>query len=133
MRQYARRQTAALLAKLGREIARAARDGSPEAIHDVRVAIRRLSRCLKVFAQFYPGSSWKKAREELSDLLHAAGAVRDRDIGIELLRKAGIARRSPVFAKLEAERVKLHDEFVAEVRGWHDRKAVEKWRTRLGV
>jgi CHAD domain-containing protein len=133
MRQYVRRQTAALLGKLEREIARAAGDHSPDAIHDVRVAIRRLSRCLRVFAQFYPGQSWKKARAELAVLLHAAGAVRDRDIAVELLAKAGIAKRSVIFAKLDAERTKLHDEFVAEVRLWHSRKAVAQWRTRLKV
>jgi CHAD domain-containing protein len=133
MRQYVRRQTAALLENLKREIARAPADHSPDAIHDVRVAIRRLSRCLKVFAQFYPGQSWKKARAELSVLLHAAGAVRDRDIAIELLAKAGIARRSVIFSKLEAERARLHDEFVAEVRRWHSRKVVQQWRMRLKV
>jgi len=133
MRQYARRQTAALLSKLGREIARAAGDASPDAIHDVRVAIRRLSRCLRVFAQFYPRQSWKKARAELSELLHAAGAVRDRDIALELLAKAAIPRRSPIYAKLHAERAKAREEFVAEVRGWDERKAVELWRTRLDV
>src|ERR1051326_5383177 len=84
MRDFVQRQTTDLLAKLSAEIERAAGDRDPDAIHDLRVAIRRLSRCLRVFSQFYPGRSWKKARAQLSELMHAAGAVRDRDIALEL-------------------------------------------------
>ena len=130
---YVRQQTAARLSKLAQEIDRAADDATPDAIHDLRVSIRRLSRCLRAFAQFYPGRSWKKARAELSDLLHSAGEVRDRDIALEMLAKAGIARRSVIVAKLEAQRVKAHIELVDEIRRWRDRKITGKWRSRLEV
>jgi len=133
MREFVRRQTAALLSNLAAEIERAAEDGAPDAIHDLRVAIRRLSRCLRTFATFYPGRSWKSARAELSELLHAAGEVRDRDIALEMLEKAGIARRAAIVVKLAAEREAAHAEFVEEVRRWRDRKAVQKWRGRLEV
>jgi len=131
MREYARRQTAALLQGLAAEIGRAAREQSADAIHDLRVAIRRLSRCLRSFAQFYPSRSWKKARAQLSELLHAAGAVRDRDIALELLAEAGISGRAAIAARLEAERLKARRELALEIQRWHDRDFTAKWRSQL--
>ncbi|MEI9973988.1 MAG: CHAD domain-containing protein [Ignavibacteriota bacterium] len=66
MRDYARQQTALLLNRLSVAVNRAAREGDEQAIHDVRVAMRRLSRCLKVFAPFYPDGSWKKIRRRVA-------------------------------------------------------------------
>ena len=133
MKEFVLRQTDALLHSLASEIERAAEDGGPDAIHDLRVAIRRLSRCLRAFAGFYPGRSWKKARAELSELLHAAGEVRDRDIALEMLALAGIPRRSSIVVKVQGERASAHTGFVEAVRRWRDRKAVHKWRIRLEV
>ena len=133
MRTYVRHQTATLLSKFAEEIDHAAEDHGPEPIHDLRVSIRRLSRCLRAFSQFYPARSWKKARKELSELLHAAGAVRDRDIALGMLAKAGIARRSPVAVRLNVERARAHDRLIAEIQTWRDGKRADRWRDRLEV
>ena len=133
MREYARRQTAILLGRLALEINRSARGGSADAIHDLRVAIRRLSRCLRSFSQFYPGRWWKKARAQLSELLHTAGAVRDRDIALELLAQAGISGRAAIVTKLEAERTKASRELALEIRRWRERGFTRKWRGQLGL
>src|SRR5229473_321284 len=97
MRDYVRQQTAVLLRRLAYEVNRAAKNADEEAIHDLRVAIRRLSRCLQLFSQFYPGRSWKKIRRHLSELMDAAGDVRDRDIAAKLLEQAGVQSQAPVF------------------------------------
>lgn len=131
MREYARRQTAKLLRELAAEIDRSAHLADADAIHDLRVAVRRLSRCLRSFAQFYPGRVWKKARAQLSELLHTAGAVRDRDIAIELLAKAGISGRAAIVATLEAERARASRELALELRRWKDRGFTEKWRSQM--
>jgi len=133
MRDFVQRQTTDLLAKLSAEIERAAGDRHPDAIHDLRVAIRRLSRCLRVFSQFYPGRSWKKARAQLSELMHAAGAVRDRDIALELLGKAGFSARAAIAVRLRKERSEAHRELVAVVRRWRDRARAQKWTAVLGL
>lgn len=133
MREYARCETILLLRKLAAEIRGAAQTADPDSIHDLRVAIRRLSRCLRAFAPFYPGRSWKKARAMLSDLLHTAGTVRDRDIALELLAKARVARRTPVVARLEAERAEAHGVLVAELRRWRDRRFASQWLGLLGL
>ena len=97
---------------------RTARTGDADAIHDLRVAIRRLSRCLRVFAQFYPGRSWKQMRRRLADLMEACGSVRDRDIAIELLEKAGVPAASPLVRQLDAERRAADEELRRELRRW---------------
>jgi CHAD domain-containing protein len=131
MREYVRLQTAILLRRFAFQVNRAARSGDADSIHDLRVAIRRLSRCLRVFSQFYPDRSWKKIRQELAQLLHGAGAVRDRDIALELLAASGIPRRAAIVTRLQAERRKAGQELLLDIRRWRSRGFSRKWRARL--
>lgn len=131
MRDYARQQTALLLNRLSVAVNRAAREGDEQAIHDVRVAMRRLSRCLKVFAPFYPDGSWKKIRRRVGSLMAAAGAVRDCDIAIELVIRAGVPRRSSIVTRLIAERRKTGRDLLLEVRRWKSRDYTRQWHSRL--
>jgi len=133
MREYVRQQTAILLRRFAFQVNRAARAGDAAAIHDLRVAIRRLSRCLRAFAEFYPDRSWKKIRNQLSTLMDAAGAVRDRDIALELLAEAGIPPNAAVVARLQVERRKASHELLLEIRRWKGRSFSQKWRSRLGL
>jgi CHAD domain-containing protein len=134
MREHARLQTAILLRRLAFQISRASRAGKdPGAIHDLRVAIRRLSRCLRVFAEFYPGGSWKRIRKELKGLMRAAGRVRDRDVALALLAEAGAARRGAVAARLESERKQAAREMLLEARRWKKSGFSRKWRTWLDL
>ncbi|HEV3197727.1 MAG TPA: CHAD domain-containing protein [Bryobacteraceae bacterium] len=133
MREYVRLQTAILLRRFAFQVNRAARSGDADSIHDLRVAIRRLSRCLRVFAQFYPDRSWKKIRRELADLMERAGAVRDLDITLELLAAAGIPKRAAIVTRLQTERRKAGQELLLEVRRWKRRGFSRKWRTRLDL
>jgi len=121
MRDYARLQTAILLRRLAYQLNHAAHHSDADSIHDVRVAIRRLSRCLRVFAPFFPGDSWKKIRRRL----------RDRDIALQLLAEAGIPPRAGVATRLAAERRKASRELLFEIRRWKSRNFSRKWRSRL--
>jgi CHAD domain-containing protein len=131
MLEYARQQTALLLGRLGVALSRAARAGDADSIHDVRVALRRLSRCLGLFAAFYPDRSEKKIRRRIARLMAAAGAVRDCDIAIELVVRAGVARRSAIVAQLAAQRRKTGRDLLLEVRRWKNRDFPSGWRSRL--
>jgi len=133
MREYVQKQTAVLLRRLAFQISRAARAGDADAVHDLRVAIRRLSRCLQAFAQFYPGHSWKKMRRRLADLMDVCGTVRDLDIAIELLGKAGLPPGSPVVRRLEVERGKAERELLGELRRWKGSAVSRKWKAQLGL
>lgn len=131
MREYVRLQTGILLRSLASQVNRTARTGDAGAIHDLRVAIRRLSRCLRVFAQFYPGRSWKQMRRRLADLMDACGSVRDRDIAIGLLETAGVPAASPLVRRLDEERRAANRELRRELRRWKDRGFRRQWRARL--
>jgi CHAD domain-containing protein len=134
MRDYAHLQTAILLRRLAFQVNRSALNGSdPETIHDLRVAIRRLSRCLQVFSKFYEGRSWKKERKRLSGLMEASAGVRDRDIAIELLAKAGIPLGAAVVRRMDADRRKAVKELRSELERWKSRSFSRKWRADLGL
>ena len=131
MRQFVRVQTAILLRDLAVQAAGAARAGEAGSIHDLRVAIRRLSRCLRTFARFYPGNSWKVLRRRLRRLMDACGGVRDRDIARELLMAAKVAATSPLVRRLDQERRRAVRELRRELRSWKDAGFQRRWRGRL--
>ncbi len=143
MRHYARQQTALLMDRLTAALNRAARAGDAQSIHDVRVVMRRLSRCLRVFAPFYPDGSWKKIRRRISALMALAGAVRDCDIAIELAGRAGAAQPragdaarnaamdAALVAQLAALRRETGRDLLLEIRRWKSRDFPRQWRSRL--
>jgi CHAD domain-containing protein len=133
MREYVRKQTAVLLRRVTLQINRASRAGDADAVHDLRVAIRRLRRCLQVFYQFYPGLSWKKVRRRLAGLMDICGKVRDFDIAIELLGQAGVPPGSPAVRRLKTERVKAERELLAELRRWKISALSRRWASQLGL
>lgn len=131
MREFVRLETRSLLRRLKSQVTQAARTGDAEAIHDLRVAIRRLNRCLRAFARFYPGHSWKPVRRRLSGLMTACGSVRDRDIAIGLLEQAGVAATSPLVRRLGAERDAAARELQGELRDFKRKGLARRWRQRL--
>jgi len=131
MRHFARQQTASLMGRLAGALDRAARDADEQSIHDVRVAMRRLSRCLQVFAPFYPAGSGKKIRRRIAELMAAAGAVRDCDIAIELADRAGVSRPSAMVARLTAQRRKAGRDLMREIHRWKSRDWLHRWHSRL--
>jgi CHAD domain-containing protein len=133
MHEYVRQQTAILLRRLAYQVNRAEKNADEEAIHDLRVAIRRFRRCLQIFAQFYPGNSWKKVRRRLSEIMDAAGDVRDRDIAAGLLVKAGVPVADAAFKHLGAGRRAAVKDLVYELRLWKDANSFKRWRRELGL
>ncbi len=133
MTEYVRQQSAILLRRLAFEVNRTSRNADPDTIHDLRVAIRRFSRCLRVFSQFFPGRSWKKARRRLGDLMEATGEVRDRDIALKLLKHAGAPPDAGGIAFLSRERGDASRRLVAELQAWKHDNFSRKWREELGL
>jgi CHAD domain-containing protein len=86
---------------------------------------------LRVFAQFYPGRSRKKLRRHLGDLLDLCAGVRDRDIAIGLLGKAGVAANSPLVRRLAAERSAAARGLQLELQRWKPRSFTRRWRKQL--
>jgi CHAD domain-containing protein len=133
MRDFVHEQTLMLLRRFSLQLTRAARSGDPEAIHDLRVSIRRLGRCLRVFAQFYPGHGWNKFRRRLKELMDACGRVRDRDVALGVLANAGFPADSIVVSRLNRDRAAALINLMAVLRRWKQHGASAKWRTQLGI
>ena len=132
MRDHVHRQTDALLRRLAVQINRAAKSADEEAIHDLRVVIRRLSRCLRVFSMFYPGNSWKRLRRRLRTLMDSAAVVRDLDITAELVARAG-AENAALLPVLSEARTRAKRQLQREARLWNARGFSKKWRNALGL
>jgi len=60
---------------------------SPERVHDMRVATRRLRAGLEVFASCLPAKRRRRALKEVKALADALGERRDRDVEIEFLER----------------------------------------------
>ena len=60
--------------------------GEAEAVHDLRVASRRLRASLAVFGKLFPAEGAREIEREAGRITVAFGAVRDLDVQIEGLR-----------------------------------------------
>jgi CHAD domain-containing protein len=56
-----------------------------ESLHDMRVSARRLRAVLKIFRDCFPKKRLKKLDERLQGVIRSLGAVRERDVFIEML------------------------------------------------
>ncbi len=57
-----------------------------EALHDMRVASRRLRSALSVFAEAYPARQFQPLEKQVAKITDALGAVRDADVLIEFIQ-----------------------------------------------
>lgn|SRR5262249_23567726 len=133
MQEFVRQQTLLLLRRFALQVSRAARTGNPEGIHDLRVSIRRLSRCLRIFEQFYPERGRKKLRRRLKELMDACARVRDRDVALGVLAEAGFPSNSIVVRRLHHHRAEALLHLMSMLRRWKQRGASQKWRAQLGI
>ena len=133
MRDYVRLQTAILLRRFAYEVGHVARSASPEAIHDLRVSMRRLAVCLRLFADFYPEHAGKKIRQRLTPLMELTGTVRNLDVALDLVGQAGVPARAALAARMREERRKAANRLRREVGHWKALGFSRKWRNRLGL
>lgn len=87
--------------------------GDPEALHDFRVAVRRLRTLVRAFSGELGNAIPKKLERRIRDLARLTTAGRDADVQLAWLREVG-ARRGPGLAwfrtRLEDRRDRAYDE-----------------------
>jgi CHAD domain-containing protein len=129
MRKFAHERVGSLLDQTAFQLANLVRTGDEEAVHKLRVSIRRLQQALRLFVQYLDEAKVLKLRKQLRQLMQAAAEVRNRDVGGELLAKLGV--QPPLLERLEAER----REWMLELRVLARMRAPSgpKWRDRLQV
>jgi CHAD domain-containing protein len=115
----------------------AARAGSPEAVHEMRVASRHLETLLKTFVKH--GPLWAvRSRGAIRALVKALGGVRDCDVQIAWLDDAAkhgdLAGRDVLAAtraRIEKERVESRQVFAHLLDSEAQRGWIDRWRREL--
>jgi CHAD domain-containing protein len=104
MQRFARRQISSLLDNVVFDLHNAGKLKDAEAIHRMRVSIRRLSQALKVFEQYVPSRENKKINKQLHRVMQLSSRVRDLDIALKYLEKHGHATDGLVAKRLDGKR-----------------------------
>lgn len=111
----------------------------PEGVHDVRVASRRLRAAMDVAHGAFPKEWFRPLHRLAKQITRELGAVRDRDVLIEALRKdrkAASPEEWPgidlVIQRIERERQAARAEMEAFLAGLEHSGMIEETRRRFG-
>jgi CHAD domain-containing protein len=121
------------LKKLEEELENAAHDpGDHKAIHDVRVAIRRFTQCLRTFAQFFDAGRIKPMRRRLRKLMDRCASARNCDIALEVLDAAGRSS-GKIKADLAEQRSSAQKALARRLPSWRKHGKMRHWPAHLHV
>jgi len=129
--QYASTQIASRMGRLVFESKRCARSLDADAVHDLRVSIRRFNQSLRTFLSLLPGREARKVRRQARKVMRLAGEVRNLDVALEWLAKAGITRRSPLWNRLNEQRRAAERGLAETLKQNGKRDFSSRWRSSL--
>ena len=104
-----------------------------EAVHDLRVAIRRSRTMADALAEVNPSPGWRKLRKTSRELFHQLGLLRDIQVERDWVKKLGGARdpiRRQLLAHL-AQREKQQRKAARTALAQFDRKEWKRWLRKL--
>lgn len=130
-RKFAAQNTARLLGRLAFQMNVTRKSPDADAVHDLRVAIRRFSQALGVFKSCIAGKDTRKIRRRMKKLMLAAGAVRDCDVALKFLSKSRGAEAVSLRSKFQTQRKDGERTLAAALKRRMERKSSLKWRTAL--
>ena len=102
--RFSAEQSGGFLRSLTLQTAHALKFAGIEAVHDLRVAIRRFRQVAKILKPWLPREESRLLRRELKELMGKAGSVRDRDIALHLLRTIEVPKNRRILSELHAAR-----------------------------
>lgn len=102
-----------------------------EALHDMRVAVRRQRAAFRIVAPCFKRRAVRGFRGGLRRLTRRLGAVRDLDVLIEAAEKHGGEALGPLLEEWRAQRALARDELSAFLDGDDYRGFLERWRAFL--
>ena len=133
MKKFVREQTSERLKKLQAEVRHSAREPrDPDAIHDLRVSIRRLRQELRVFEAWFEAGRVKRVRGQLKTLMERCAAVRNCDVAMEVLETAGF-QDGRLTKRLEEERQRTQKELARTLQVWRSKHRARRWRKNMDV
>jgi len=131
IRGHARKLAAELLKKLSDRAGATAPHILADDVHDLRTAIRRFRQCLKTFETLHPNKTVKKIRSQLKDLMQLAGEVRDRDVTLDIVSKAGGGAIPILRSRLAQERDQASGELRHALDQYANRGLFKRWKKAL--
>lgn len=131
LERYARVRVGRLLNRLEKEVQRAATERHADAVHDLRVSIRRLTQALRAFRSLLGRKRTRLVRTALREVMTIAAEIRSRDIALELFEAAKVPKDAPACRQLLKERADGSQRLLAKIRDWHRDRVCEEWRELL--
>jgi len=119
-----------LLRRFAYQAGRVAKAPLPDDVHDLRVAIRRLTQVLTALGSCFSARETKKIKRRLKGIMDLAGAVRNYDIAVELLSKSKAAPDS-LLALFRSQRRSAERELTGALKRLSQRRAYSRWRAAL--
>jgi CHAD domain-containing protein len=120
-----------LLERLAFQVNHTLHSANSEAVHDLRVAIRRFSQALAIGADAFPGKEVKKIRRRLKEVMELTNAPRDCDVALKLLPKSALPAAAALEPKIRAYRKEQVRLLIPALRSWASRRTSGKWRAVL--
>jgi len=131
IQRYAAEQIASRLGRLVFEFKRCSNSLDPEAVHDLRVSIRRFNQSLRTFSSLLPDRETRKIRKQTRQLMRLAGEVRNRDIALEWLSRSGVSRRAQLWTRMVRARGETEHSLGEMLKHYSKRDFSSRWRSRL--
>ena len=122
-----------LLERLAYQISSARHSRGEEAVHDLRVAIRRLLQALAVFKPQLASKELKKIRRSLKDTMALAGEVRDCDVVLRCLPDFRSPGAAALREKFQVRRKAAERALLSALSRWLARGTSSKWREKLEI
>jgi CHAD domain-containing protein len=134
MNEFVKTQTLAGLERFQQEVRKSA--GVPtnaDAIHDLRVSMRRLSQCLEIFAAFLDPAAIGKARKKIKRLMNRCGAVRNCDITLDLLKLVKAPEHAKSARSVKKRRNDAEQVLTKHLERWGEKDIRKDWSEKLLV
>jgi CHAD domain-containing protein len=124
--QFAIEQASRLLRQLTLQINRTVKSSNAEAVHHVRVAIRRFSQAIAVCRSCFPGQlagkDMRKTRRRLKKIMSAAGEARNCDVALKFVARWRVPHAAQLQSKLKIRREDSAEILNGELTRWKDRE-----------
>jgi CHAD domain-containing protein len=119
------------LGDLAGQVRATASDPDADAVHDLRVAIRRFGQSLSIYGSLLPKPAMRKIRKRLDRMMGLAGEIRDRDIAVELFAEAGLSKSDELWRRIRSDRRASEKKLLRRVKRWNRGDFSAKWRSSL--
>jgi CHAD domain-containing protein len=130
-RKFAGQNAVRLLGRLAFQMNVTRKSPDADAVHDLRVAIRRFAQPLSVFKPCFHGRETRKIRRRTKKLMILAGAVRNCDVALKLLSKSRSSQAADLRPKLQSQRKESERVLIGALKRRIERKSSLRWRTAL--